>query len=162
MESNISREEKLSPTKLHMTQYVVAAVMFVLGIGLWRLQVLGASNYRVLAEQNRIRKVPVLAPRGKIFDREGRIIVDNYPSVSCYLLRDPQQKLEADLPLISSGLHIPVDQIQAILKRFQTAAKYQPVPIKQDLTPDEEAFVEAHRNELPELETHDEQRRLYP
>ena len=162
MEMNIGREEKLSPTKLHMTQYVVAAVMFVLGIGLWRLQVLGATNYRVLAEQNRIRKVPVLAPRGKIFDREGRIIVDNYPSVSCYLLRDPQQKMEADLPLISSGLHIPVDQIQAILKHFQYVPKYQPIPLKVDITPDEQAFIAAHRDELPELETLDEQRRLYP
>jgi len=134
----------------------------VLGIGLWRLQVLGATNYRVLAEQNRIRKVPVLAPRGKIFDREGRIIVDNYPSVSCYLLRDPQQKVDADLPLISSGLHIPVEQIQAILKHFQYAPKYQPIPLKVDITPDEQAFIAAHRDELPELETLDEQRRLYP
>ncbi len=162
MDTGIGREEKLSAAKLHMTQYVVAAVMLVLGIGLWRLQVLGSDNYKVLAEQNRVRKVPVLAPRGKIFDREGRIIVDNYPSVSCYLLRDQQQKLEADLPLISGGLHIPVDQIEADLKRFQYAPKYQSIPLKQDITPDEQAFIEAHRNELPELETLDEQRRLYP
>ena len=51
----IDREEKLSATKLHIAQYIVAFVLFVLGAGLWRLQVLGASNYRVLAEQNRIR-----------------------------------------------------------------------------------------------------------
>ena len=159
---NIDRSEKLSAAKLHVAQYVVALVLFVLGVGLWRLQVLGATNYRVLAEQNRIRKVPVLAPRGKIFDREGRIIVDNYPSVSCYLLREGQKNLEADLPLIASGLHIPVEQIEATIKRFQYAPKYQPLPLKQDITPDEQAFIEAHRNELPELETLDEQRRLYP
>jgi penicillin-binding protein 2 len=158
----IDREEKLSATKLHIAQYVVAFVLFVLGAGLWRLQVLGASNYRVLAEQNRIRKVPVLAPRGKIFDREGRIIVDNYPSVSCYLLREQQKNLAADLPLISSGLHISVDQIEATLKHFQYAPKYQPIPLKADITPDEQAFIAAHRDELPELETLDEQRRLYP
>ena len=39
---------------------------------------------------------------------------------------------------------------------------YQPIPIKQDVTADEQAFIEAHRNELPELETIDEERRLYP
>jgi penicillin-binding protein 2 len=159
---SIGRDEKLSAAKLHLTQYVVAAVMLVLGVGLWRLQVLGATGYRVLAEQNRIRKVPVLAPRGKIFDREGRIIVDNYPSVSCYLLREQQKNLDADLPLIASGLHIPMEQIEATLKHFQFAPKYQPIPLKQDITPDEQAFIEAHRNELPELETLDEQRRLYP
>ena len=162
MERNIGREEKLSPTKLHMTQYVVAAVMFVLGIGLWRLQVLGATNYRVLAEQNRIRKVPVLAPRGRIFDRYGRILVDNYPSVTCFLIREQQKSLDTDLPLISQGLHIPLEQIQATLHNFQYAPKYQPIPLKQDITPDEQAFIAAHRDDLPELETLDTERRLYP
>ena len=58
---SITRKEKLSTVKLHASQYVVALVLFVLGVGLWRLQILGASGYRVLAEQNRIRKDPVLA-----------------------------------------------------------------------------------------------------
>jgi penicillin-binding protein 2 len=159
---SIDRKEKLSAVKLHVSQYVVALVMLVLGAWLWRLQILGSDNYRVLAEQNRVRKVPVLAPRGRIFDREGRIIVDNYPSVSCYLLREQQKDLDADLPLIAAGLHIPLEQIQATLHHFQYAPKYQPIPLKTDITPDEQAFIEAHRNELPELETLEEQRRLYP
>jgi penicillin-binding protein 2 len=159
---SVDRKEKLSATKLHLSQYVVALVLVVLGCWLWRLQILGADNYRVLAEQNRIRKVPVLAPRGRIFDRYGRIVVDNYPSVSCYLLREQQKNLDADLPLIAAGLHMPVEQIQATLRHFQYAPKYQPIPLKQDITPDEQAFLAAHRDELPELETLDEQRRLYP
>ena len=155
------RKDRLSAAKLHASQYVIAAVLLVLAVGLWRLQVLGATGYRVLAEQNRIRKVPVLAPRGKIFDREGRIIVDNYPSVSCYLVRE-QKNLDADIPMIAEGLHLPVEQIEATLRRFASAPKYQSIPLKQDITQDEQAFIEAHRNELPELETRDEQRRLYP
>ena len=143
-------------------QYMVAAVLLVLCSGLWRLEVLGASNYRAMAEQNRIRKVPVLAPRGKILDREGRLVVDNYPSVSCYLLREQMKDGTADLDLISRGMHIPVDQIEATLRRFQASPRYQPIPLKLDITPDEQAFIEAHRNELPELETIEEQRRLYP
>jgi penicillin-binding protein 2 len=159
---SIDRKEKLSATKLHVMQYVVALVLVVLGSWLWRLQILGADNYRVLAEQNRIRKVPVLAPRGRIFDRYGRILVDNYPSVTCYLLREQQKNLDADLSLIAAGLHMPMDQIQATLRHFQYAPKYQPIPLKQDITPDEQAFIAAHRDDLPELETLDEQRRLYP
>ncbi|WP_213807771.1 penicillin-binding protein 2 [Granulicella sp. dw_53] len=159
---NLNREEKLSPAKLHIAQYIVALILAVLLIGLWRLQIVGADGYRVLAEANRIRKVPVLAPRGRLFDREGRLLVDNYPSVTCYLLREQVKDLSADIPMISRGLHIPVDQINATLHRFQAAPKYQPIPLKQDITPDEQAFIEAHRNELPELETLDEQRRLYP
>jgi penicillin-binding protein 2 len=156
------KAEKLPAVKLHAAQYIIALVLVVLITGLWRLEVLGADNFRVLAEANRIRKIPVLAPRGRLFDREGRLLVDNYPSVSCYLIREQVKDLNVDLPLIAQGLHIPVDQIQGTLRRFQMAPKYQPIPLKQDITPDEQAFIEAHRNELPELETLDEQRRLYP
>jgi penicillin-binding protein 2 len=156
------KAEKLPTGKLHAVQYLVALILAILLVGLWRLQVLNSDNFRSLAEANRIRKVPILAPRGKLFDREGRLLVDNYPSVTCYLLREQVKDLEADLPLISQGLHIPIDQIHATLRRFQIAPTYQPIPLKQDITPDEQAFIAAHRDELPELETMDEQRRLYP
>jgi penicillin-binding protein 2 len=159
---SIDREEKLSPTKLHASQYLVVLILAGLVVGLWRLQVLGADNWRTLAEANRIRKVPVLAPRGRLFDREGRLLVDNYPSTSCFLLREQMKDATSDLPMIAAALHLPIEQIQATMRRYQTAAKYQPIPLKQDITPDEQAFIEAHRNELPELETLDEQRRLYP
>ena len=154
------RDEKISPVKLAAAQYVIAAVLLILFVGLWRLQVLGADNYRLLAEANRVRKVPILAPRGRLFDREGRLLVDNYSSVTCFLLRE--QMRDADLPLISEGLHISMEQLQYTLRHFQYAPKYQPIPLKQDITPDEQAFISAHSNELPELETLEEQRRLYP
>ncbi|HEY9126140.1 MAG TPA: penicillin-binding protein 2, partial [Acidobacteriaceae bacterium] len=118
--------------------------------------------YRALAEQNRIRKVPLLAPRGKLFDRDGRLVVDNYPSVSCFLVREQNRNIDADLPLIAKGLDLDLDQLKATLKKYRAAPGFQPIPIKQDITPDEQAFIEAHRNELPELETIDEERRLYP
>jgi penicillin-binding protein 2 len=155
-------EDKVSTAKLHAVQYLIALVVVILMTGLWRLQVLGANNYRVLAEANRVRKVPILAPRGKIFDREGRLLVDNYSSVAAYLLREQMQNPGTDLPMISAGLNIPLEQLQYTLRRYQLAPKYQPIPLKQDITPDEQAFIEAHRNELPELETIEEQRRLYP
>ena len=157
-----NREEKLPALKLTAVQYGILAMMLVLTAGLWRLQVLGSDNYRALAEQNRIRKVPLLAPRGKLFDRDGKLVVDNYPSVSCFLVREQNRNIDADLPLIAKGLDLDLDQLKATLKHFRAAPGFQPVPIKQDITPDEQAFIEAHRNELPELETIDEERRLYP
>jgi penicillin-binding protein 2 len=160
--SSVNREERLPAFKLTLVQYAIVAILMVLLSGLWRLQVIGAQNYRTLAEQNRIRKVPILAPRGKLFDREGRLLVDNYPSVSCFLIREPGRDLRADFPLISRGLHMTPDQLEGVLKHYALAPKYEPIPLKQDITPDEVEFIEAHRDELPELETIDEQRRLYP
>jgi penicillin-binding protein 2 len=160
--SRTNREEKVPALKLTVVQYGILFMMLALVGGLWRLQVLGADNFRVLAEQNRIRKVPVMAPRGKLFDRENRIIVDNYPSVSCFLVREMNHNVDADLPLIAQGLHLDLEQLRATLSRYRAAPGYQPIPIKQDITADEQAFIEARRNELPELETIDIERRLYP
>ncbi|MCU1313102.1 MAG: Penicillin-binding protein 2 [Acidobacteriaceae bacterium] len=156
------REEKTPALKLAVVQYAIVAILAILITGLWRLQILGATNYRELAEANRVRKVPILAPRGRLFDREGRLLVDNYPSVSCFLVPDQTQSIDADLPKIARGLHMTEDQVRAVLVRYRSAPKYQPLPLKSDITPDEKEFIEAHRDELPELETIDVQRRLYP
>ena len=160
--SSGNRGEKISPLKLAVVQYGILCLMLALVAGLWRLQVLDVSSYRVLAEQNRIRKEPILAPRGKLFDRENRIVVDDYPSVSCFLVREQSKQVEADLPLIAKGLDLDLDELRATLHRYRAQPGYQPIPIKQDVTADEQAFIAAHRNELPELETIDEERRLYP
>ncbi|MGA3031692.1 MAG: penicillin-binding protein 2 [Terracidiphilus sp.] len=160
--SSSNRGEKVSPLKLAVAQYGILCMMLALVAGLWRLQVLNVENYRVLAEQNRIRKEPILAPRGKLFDRENRIVVDDYPSVSCFLVREQSKSIEADLPLIAKGLDLDLDQLRATLHRYRSQPGYQPIPVKQDVTADEQAFIAAHHNELPELETIDEERRLYP
>jgi len=158
----INRGEKLSTLKLTVVQYGILLMMLALAGGLWRLQVLGAEGFRQLAEANRIRKEPILAPRGKLFDRENRLIVDNYPSVSCYLVREQSRNVDDDLPLIARGLDLDLELLRATLRRYRTRPVYEPIPIKQEVTADEQAFIEAHRNELPELETIDVERRLYP
>ena len=162
MVSGINRGEKISSVKLIVVQWCILSLMLALAGGLWRLQVLGAENFRQLAEANRIRKEPILAPRGKLFDREKRLIVDNYPSVSCFLIREQKKNVDADLPLIAKGLDLDLDQLKATVHRYRLSPGYQPIPIKDDVTADEQAFVEAHRNELPELVTIDVERRLYP
>jgi penicillin-binding protein 2 len=157
-----SRAEKVPSVKLAVVQYGILFMMLALAGGLWRLQVLGAENFRQLAEANRIRKEPILAPRGKLFDRENRLIVDNYPSVTCFLVREQSHSVNADLPMIAKGLNLDLDQLRATIDHYRSSPGYQPIPIKQDITADEQAFIAAHRNELPELETIDVERRLYP
>jgi penicillin-binding protein 2 len=162
MAGNYNKDDKIPSIKLTAMQYIIALVLIILVSGLWRLQVLGAQNYRALAQANRVRKVPILAPRGKIFDREGRLLVDNYPSVTAFLVPEQARDLEADIPLVAEGLHMEPDQLRSTLQRYRHQPKYQPIPLQQDITPNEQAFIAAHSNELPELETIEEERRLYP
>ena len=158
------REEKIPPIKLTVVQYVILVIFLVLSYGLWTLQVRKSDEYLSRAEQNRIRRVPILAPRGKLLDRDGQIIVDNYPSFSALLLRDQLRDLNADAQKIGDGLHIPPEEIRDKVRRYQLARKpaFEPIIIKDDITPDERAFIEAHRDEFPELETLMVHRRLYP
>ncbi len=158
----LGRDEKVSQLRLTAVQYVLLGIFLLLAFGLWRLQVARNDYYNTLAEQNRIKQVPILAPRGKILDREGRIIVDNYPSFSVLLLRDQKRDVMADADLIAAGLHIPPDELRARLKRMAAVPGYQPLFLKDDITPDELAFIESHRAELPELDTITVHRRLYP
>lgn len=160
----LGRETKIPQVKFTAVQYVIVAVFLVLAYGLWSLQVRRNDEYQTRAEQNRIRRVPILAPRGKILDRDGQLIVDNYPSFSALLLRDQMRDLNADAQKIADGLHMPTGDVLDKIRRAQLARlpAFQPIIIKDDITPDERAFVESHRDEFPELETLMVHRRLYP
>jgi len=158
----IGRDEKVSQLRLTAVQYVVLAIFMILAYGLWRLQVVQSDMYASLAEKNRVRNVPILAPRGKILDREGRIIVENYPSFTALLLRDSSRDLSADAGLIAQGLHLDPKEVRDRIRHFASMPQYQPIFLKDDITQDELAFVESHRNELPELDTIVAHRRLYP
>jgi len=156
------RDEKVSSIRLTAVQYIILVIFMILAYGLWRLQVMQSDFYAQLAEKNRIRNVPILAPRGKILDREGRTIVDNYPSFSALLLRDSSRDLSADADVIASGLHLDAKEVRDRIRKFTSMPQYQPIFLKDDITPDELAFIEAHKNELPELDTIMAHRRLYP
>jgi penicillin-binding protein 2 len=155
-------DDKVSEIRLTATQYLILAIFLVLAWGLWSLQVMKSDYYSLAAEKNRIRNVPVLAPRGRILDREGRTIVDNYPSFTALLLRDSSRDLAGDADLIAQGLHLNPDDVRTRIRRFASMPQYQPIFLKEDITPDEQQFIEAHRNELPELDTIMSHRRLYP
>jgi penicillin-binding protein 2 len=95
-------------------------------------------------------------------DRNGRIIVDNYRSVTALLMRDSSRDLMTDSDEIASGLHMDPKEVKEKIRRFAFTPQYQPIYLKEDITPDEEAFIEAHKLELPELDTIMAYRRLYP
>src|ERR1700734_1054284 len=156
------RDDKVSGIRLTAAQYMVLGIFLLLAYGLWRLQVMQSDLYATLADKNRIRNVPILAPRGKILDRNGRVIVDNYPSFSALLLRDSSRDLNADSDLIAEGLHLDPNEVRTRIRHFAAMPQYQPIFLKEDITPDELAFIDSHRNELPELDTIMAHRRLYP
>jgi len=155
-------EPKLSSQRLSLVRYGVVVVFVLLLIGFWQLQVVRSDYYANLAERNRIRTLPVMAPRGLIVDREGRPLVDHYTSFSVILIRDYVEEVQEALPVIAQGLGLDPDGLARRLEEFADAPPYQPIVLKQEVTLADIAFIEAHRTDLPQLELLLVYRRRYP
>jgi penicillin-binding protein 2 len=146
-------------TKIAAFQYLTVGVFIFLVSGFWNLQVKNPDLYSEAAERNRIKSTPILAPRGKILDREGRIIVDNKASYSLLLNRD-EIKPE-HLPAIAEALKLDYGELANKIHRMGSRPQ---IIIKDQLTRDEIAWVESHQdvNTFPEMQTIKAWRRQYP
>jgi len=155
-------DPKFAAVRIAVFQYSTVAIFLFLISGFWDLQVRNPEIYNELAERNRIKSLPIIAPRGKILDRDGRVIVDNHMSWSVILSRE-SMKTEHLRP-IADGLRLDYDDLILQLKRYRSRPKYEPIIIKQELTPADIAFVESHKDAdfFPELELIHAQRRMYP
>src|SRR6202048_578172 len=132
-----------------MASYVIVGMIGVLLLGFWKLQIIDAEKYSSMAERNRVRSIPVIAPRGRMLDRDGRVLVDNRPSFSVLLLRDDSALVEANLPAISDGLDIPLSDLHDQLQNTRSLPKFQPIVIKPEASPADIAFIESHRADIP-------------
>ena len=155
-------EPGFAAAKMAGFQYTAVAIFLFLISGFWQLQIQSPEVYSERAERNRVRVFPVAAPRGRILDRDGRVIVDNQPSWSLILSRD-NLKLE-HLHEIADGLHLDYDDLSAKVARYLKRSKYEPIKIKDALSLGELAFVDSHRDAgtFPEMELVRAQPRLYP
>ena len=161
--SKLFRDDtKFALGRIAVFQYVAVAVFLFLIAGFWVLQIRDHEANSTLAERNRIKTVPLLAPRGKILDRDGRVIVDNQPA---FVVQLTQENLKPEhLAPIAEGLHLDLDELKATVKRYAAGKRYSPILIKRDVTPAELTFIDSHRDPgtFPELSVVPEPRRLYP
>jgi len=154
-------DNRLPQARLAVASYIIVGMIGVLLIGFWKLQVIDADRYSSLAERNRVRYIPVIAPRGRMLDRDGRVLVDNRPAFSVLLLRDDPALVEKHLPGIADGLGIRLDDLRDQLANTKNLPKFQPIIIKPDASPADIAFIESHRSDIPVLEMISVSRRRY-
>jgi len=110
-----------------------------------------------------VRNLPVIAPRGRILDREGRVLADNFPAFSVLLMRESASTLAPERVVgIARGLGLDPAELQHLMEHSARLPRFQPIVLKQSATLDDIAFVESHRLEYPELDLIQVQQRLYP
>jgi len=154
-------DNRLPQTRLAIVSYIIVGMIGVLLLGFWKLQVIDSDKYGQMAEQNRVRSIPIIAPRGRMLDRDGRVLVDNRPSFSVLLLRDDPKLVEQYLPAIADGLNIPMDDLRDQLQNTRNLPKFQPIVIKPEASSADLDFIESHRSDIPVLEMLSVSRRRY-
>ena len=161
MASGNVNDQRIPQERLALVSYLSVGLVVLLMVGFWKLQVVQSGHFLDLAEKNRVRSIPIIEPRGPMLDREGRVLVDSYPSFSILLLRDDPKNLEKSLPQIEDGLGISAEELHQELDAAKFEPKFQPVVIKPAASQADIAFVESHRADIPLLELLMVHRRRY-
>lgn len=147
--------------RFQVAVYLVVSIFVVLLLRLWFLQIIRGETYRNLSENNRIRLEDITPTRGIIYDRHGRILVDNRPAFKLAIVpadvSDPQQTLGK----LSRILEVDQAQLKEKIRSAPKGAPFRPILLRRDMSRDQLAAVETHRFNLPGVMVQIEPRRSY-
>ena len=145
-----------------LAAFIILAIV-ILFIRLWYLQAVKGEYYQEQAESNRIRPVMLRPPRGVIYDRSGRPLVENELVFDISLIPEDAPDLDATIEKLSAIVKVTPDAIRKALEDATDArTSYDPVKIREEAPWDEVAVIEAHQDDLPGAIIEPEHLRHYP
>jgi penicillin-binding protein 2 len=151
--------------RLRVIQALVLALLAVLGTRLYFLQVVNGAYYAQRAENQRVRLLPIPAPRGVIFDRNGKILVDSRPIYNVILSREEMKGRDyaALVGPLSAELGLDPEILRERFEELKSQPAFESIIIKQNASPADIAWVEAHQGiDHPELRIERQPQRRYP
>lgn len=150
--------------RLAVLQGLMVAAFFALAVSFWVLQVLEHQQFEEMAENNHQRTLALRAPRGLVFDRNGRVLVENRHSYSISIVREHTKDLNRTVRLLASVLRVEPTRVREIVDRHRREPTYRPITIVQDATLAQVAAVVARRLdfELPDVVVEQVPTRRYP
>ncbi|HEX6059032.1 MAG TPA: penicillin-binding protein 2 [Gemmatimonadaceae bacterium] len=140
---------------------VVALALTVLAGAFFRAQVLENAQYALQSEENRLREVPLPAPRGIIYDRKGQIIAENLPGYSVSILGGSVDSLRATLRRLGTLIPLSQDHIELAVRRYRRAPN-RPTVVLSDASFDVVSVLEERRVDFPSLVIQASPKRYYP
>ncbi len=145
-----------------LAAFIILAIV-ILFIRLWYLQAVKGEYYQEQAESNRIRPVMLRPPRGVIYDRSGRPLVENELVFDISLIPEDAPDLDATIEKLSAIVKVTPDVIRKALEdATDVRTRYDPVKIREEAPWDEVAVIEAHQDDLPGAIIEPEHLRHYP
>lgn len=139
-------------TRLTVLQYSFAAVFSLLAIAFWVFQVAQHAYFKEIADSQYIQRVPLPAPRGVLFDRDGTVLVENQDKVNIVLLRERAKDIDATLRLLAETTGADFAELQEKVNRRRGEPSYRPIVLIENASMAQEAAVRARSLELPGIE----------
>jgi penicillin-binding protein 2 len=128
----------------------------------WYLQVIQGTEYAQLAENNRLRRIPLPPTRGVIFDRRNEVVASTRPSLNLVLRRDGLKDAEGQLRRLDAVLGVPYAELHDALQAMSDRPTFEPLVVKEDVGLPDLAKIEARREWFPSVEVEQTARRDYP
>jgi penicillin-binding protein 2 len=141
--------------------FIVSGVICVLLVAFFRTQVLAHSQWVMQSEENRLRQVPLPAPRGVVYDRNGGIIAENAVSYNVSMLAKTEKELNETMDRLSELIPMTRKSKEDAIKRFRRDVG-RPASILPDASFDQVAVLEEHRTDFPALIISPTPKRIYP
>jgi penicillin-binding protein 2 len=150
--------------RLRLIQALVLVLLAVLTVRLYLLQIINGRHYAEVAENQRIRLLPIPAPRGVIFDRNGNLLVDSRPIYSIILSREDTKGIDRQslVKPLSQSLNLDAGILRERFDQVKSQPAFESILIKEDASQAEIAWVDAHQLEFPALRVEQTPQRRYP
>jgi len=142
-------------------RWVLVVAFLTLAGAFFRTQILQYDQYRLRSESNRLRAIPLAAPRGPLLDRNGLVLADNVPGYTVKLLAPSEDSLRAVLLRMGTLVDLDSTDIEVVVRRYR-GARYQPALVFNSSSFEVISRLEEHRPSLPGLVIQTEPRRFYP
>lgn len=152
------------PIRIGVIHAFAFILLTILGVRLYYLQIVKGEYYEERAENQRIRLIPIPAPRGAILDRNGKLLVDSRPTYNVTLANEPLKKINVHerVDFYANGLNLEPQFVNERLDYIKSQPGFETMVLKENATIQDITWVESHSLEFPELRIEIQPQRFYP
>src|SRR5688572_28018053 len=157
-------DRRRTSTRVVTLQVGVIICFAALAICFWVLQVFQHQTYLEMADRNYQRTLALRAPRGVLFDRHGKVLVENRNSYTISIAREHTKDLDHTMRLLAEVAGLDLTQVEQIVDRHRREPSYRPIVVVEDASLAQVAAIMARRLdfELPDVVVQEVPTRQYP
>jgi penicillin-binding protein 2 len=160
----IAEDRRRLSQRLMVLRVCIGVAFTLIASGFWFFQVVQHAQFKEMAENNHQRTLTLRAPRGIIYDRTGKLLVENRNSFNISIVREHTKDIDRTIRVLASVTGVEEKVVREIVDRHRREPSYRPIVVVQDATLSQVAAVMARRLdfELPDVIVQEVPTRQYP